>query len=563
MSDRLTYKNVSVQFPIGSRPLHALRQVNFSVPAGQTVGLVGESGSGKSVTSLCAMRLLPASGLITEGEILFEGEDLLKKSETEMRRVRGNKISMIFQEPMTSLNPVFTVGYQIVEALQLHRGLGKKESWDKAADLLNEVGIQEAHKRVKSFPHELSGGQRQRVLIAMAIACEPDLLIADEPTTALDVTIQKQILELLNNIQVQYGMSLLFISHDLAVVKEMASQVVVMREGQVVENQKTQDLFQNPQHPYTKALLNCRPSVKKNYARLPVLSDFMGANGEMKNNEESRWGQKTIKPVPKNEKPLIEIKNLQKSFTLKRGFWGRNSESVKAVDDVSLKVYKGKTLGLVGESGCGKTTLGRCLLRLIEPDAGQILFDNIDLLKQDASSLRSLRKRMQIIFQDPLASLNPRMQIGTAIMEPMKIHGLGKNQKQRQDKAVHLLEKVGLQADFLNRYPHEFSGGQRQRICVARALSVEPEFIICDESVSALDVSVQAQILNLLKDLQEDLGLTYIFISHDMAVIHFIADEVAVMKAGRIIEQGPTDKLFSDPQHPYTINLLESLLGNL
>jgi peptide/nickel transport system ATP-binding protein len=509
------------------------------------------------------MRLLPASGLITEGEILFEGEDLLKKSETEMRRVRGNKISMIFQEPMTSLNPVFTVGYQIVEALQLHRGLGKKESWDKAADLLNEVGIQEAHKRVKSFPHELSGGQRQRVLIAMAIACEPDLLIADEPTTALDVTIQKQILELLKNIQVQYGMSLLFISHDLAVVKEMASQVVVMHQGQVVENQRTSELFQNPKHPYTKALLNCRPSVKKNYARLPVLSDFMGANGEMKNNEESRWGQKTIKPVPKNEKPLIEIKNLQKSFTLKRGFWGRNSESVKAVDDVSLKVYKGKTLGLVGESGCGKTTLGRCLLRLIEPDAGQILFDNIDLLRQDASSLRSLRKRMQIIFQDPLASLNPRMQIGTAIMEPMKIHGLGKNQKQRQDKAVHLLEKVGLQADFLNRYPHEFSGGQRQRICVARALSVEPEFIICDESVSALDVSVQAQILNLLKDLQEDLGLTYIFISHDMAVIHFIADEVAVMKAGRIIEQAPTDKLFSDPQHPYTINLLESLLVNL
>lgn len=560
MDPLLQVKNLVVDFHTEETSVRAVNDISFSIEKGQTVGLVGESGSGKSVTSLCTMGLLSTPpGKIQGGEILFEGKDLLKQTESEMRKIRGNRISMIFQEPMTSLNPVFTVGYQIVEALQLHQKLGKKEAWAKATDLLHEVGIPDPQKRVKAHPHEMSGGQRQRVMIAMAIACRPDLLIADEPTTALDVTIQKQILELLQKLQSQYGMSMLFITHDLGVIGDIADQVIVMYKGNLVEKGSAEAIFKTPQHPYTKGLLACRPSLEKNYNRLATVSDFMDADGNEKTFNEKQLGIKTIKPVAGEEKPSLEIRNIKKYYPLKSGWFSRSPDFVKAVDDVSLKVYKGRTLGLVGESGCGKTTLGRTILRLIEPSAGQIIYDGTDITALDRHRMRAMRRRMQIIFQDPYASLNPRMSVGSAILEPMTIHNLGANKKDRLDKAAYLMEKVGLETRFLNRYPHEFSGGQRQRICIARALAVEPEFIICDESVSALDVSIQAQILNLLMDLQEEMGLTYIFISHDLAVVKFISDDLAVMNKGKIVEMAKASEIYSRPQNEYTKKLLDSI----
>lgn len=554
-------KNLSVEFQTDEGHVKAVKNISFDIPKGKTVGLVGESGSGKSVSSLAIMGLIPnPPGKVTSGEILFEGKDLLKLSEPAMRKIRGKRISMIFQEPMTSLNPVFTVGDQICESLMLHEGMSKQKAWERAIELLDQVGIPNPHERIKSYPHEMSGGQRQRVMIAMAISCNPDLLIADEPTTALDVTIQKQILDLIADLQKKYGMSVLFITHDLGVIADISDEVVVMYRGDIVEKEKTEDLFVKPKHPYTKGLLACRPNLDEHPRRLPVVSDFMTPDGkEIIPDQSVLKAAKETREVQAHQTPLLEIMNLKKHFPLKKGFFGGVKSWVKAVDDVTLTVRKGRTLGLVGESGCGKTTLGRTILRLIEPTSGAINYNGVDVTKLNRNDMRAMRRKMQIIFQDPYASLNPRMTIGAALMEPMVIHNLGSSKSERLDMAASLMKRVGLEPSMLNRYPHEFSGGQRQRICIARALAVEPEFIICDESVSALDVSIQAQILNLLLDLQEQLNLTYVFISHDLAVVKFISDEVAVMYNGKVVEMNDAVGIYENPQHDYTKKLLSAI----
>lgn len=563
MSDPLiSVENLSIEFKTDDGTVKAVKNISFKIPRGKTVGLVGESGSGKSVTSLAMMRLIPnPPGKITSGKILFEGQDLLTLSEADMRKVRGNRISMIFQEPMTSLNPVFTVGDQICESLILHQKMDKKAALAKAKDLLKQVGIPNPEERVHAYPHEMSGGQRQRVMIAMAIACKPVLLIADEPTTALDVTIQKQILELIANLQKEYNMSVLFITHDLGVIADIADEVVVMYRGDIVENKSTKDIFTHASHPYTKGLLACRPSLERNPRRLPMVSDFMTEDGrERTTNIQDLKKEKVHRPIdPAKQPALLELKNIKKHFPLKKGFFGGVSSWVKAVDDVTLTVYKGRTLGLVGESGCGKTTLGRTVLRLIEPTSGEIIYNGTDITTLDREQMRAMRRKMQIIFQDPYASLNPRMTIGSALMEPMIIHRIGHNKTERLDLAGDLMKRVGLERTMLNRYPHEFSGGQRQRICIARALAVKPDFIVCDESVSALDVSIQAQILNLLLDLQDEFNLTYIFISHDLAVVKFIADELAVMYNGQVVEKSDAVGIYENPQHSYTKKLLQAI----
>lgn len=562
MENILDIKDLVINFKTDEGIVNAVKKISFSIPKGSTVGLVGESGSGKSVTSLATMRLIPSPpGTIAGGEILFHGEDLLKLSEKNMRKVRGKKISMIFQEPMTSLNPVFTVGDQVAETLMIHENLNKEEALKRTIDLLDQVGIPDPHGRVKSYPHEMSGGQRQRVMIAMAIACSPELLIADEPTTALDVTIQKQILDLISDLQKKFNMSVLFITHDLGVIADIADEVVVMYKGDIVEKGTAKDIFLKPNHPYTKGLLACRPSLDSNPQRLPMVSDFMNVKGEERSDKiVNDKFEKYIRPIDEEHNPVIlEINNLSTHFTLEKNFFGKPTKFLKAVDDVTLKVRKGRTLGLVGESGCGKTTLGRTILRLIEPTSGDIVYKGKSLPALNKNEMRALRRDMQIIFQDPYASLNPRMTVGSAIMEPMIIHKLFNNKAERVQRAKELLVKCGLEDNVMNRYPHEFSGGQRQRICIARALAVEPEFIVCDESVSALDVSVQAQILNLLLDLQEELGLTYIFISHDLAVVKFISDEVAVMNKGKIIELSDCISIYKDPKEDYTKKLLSAI----
>ena len=555
-------KNLQVEFRTDAGVVNAVKGIDFDIPKGKTVGLVGESGSGKSVTSLSVMKLIPnPPGEITGGEIIFEGQNLVTAPESDMRKIRGNRISMIFQEPMTSLNPVFTVGEQIAETLMLHQKMTKGDAIRKAIELLDQVGIPDPSKRVSAYPHEMSGGQRQRVMIAMAIACNPDVLIADEPTTALDVTIQKQILELLAELQKEYGMSILFITHDLAVIGDIADEVVVMYRGDIVEKGTKDEIFKNPKHPYTKGLINCRPTLERNPHRLPTVSDFMTEDGVEKQYDLSTLtSEKIHSPISESENPVIlELNNIKKYFPLEKNFFGKVQTYVHAVDDVSLKVRKGRTLGLVGESGCGKTTLGRSLLRLVEPTAGEVIYKGEDIVNYDRKQLRALRRKMQIIFQDPYASLNPRMTIGSALMEPMEIHNLGANKKERQEMAADLIEKCGLEASMLNRYPHEFSGGQRQRICIARALAVEPEFIVCDEAVSALDVSVQAQILNLLNDLQDELNLTYIFISHDLAVVKYFSDEVVVMNKGKVVEVANAVEIYKNPQDDYTKKLLGAI----
>lgn len=560
MSDLIKVENLSVEFRTDEGVVRAVKNISFNIPRGKTVGLVGESGSGKSVSSLAIMRLIPnPPGKITSGRILFDGKDLLSLSESQMRHIRGNKISMIFQEPMTSLNPVFTVGDQIAEALILHQNMNRKAALARAVELMDQVGIPNPKERVNSYPHEMSGGQRQRVMIAMAIACEPDLLIADEPTTALDVTIQKQILDLLADLQKKSGMSVLFITHDLGVIADIADEVVVMYRGEIVEKGSSLNIFTKPQHPYTKGLLACRPTLDKSPHRLPTVSDFMTEDGKERSFTGELGKEKVHRPLTSSNPVLMEVKNLSKHFPLKTGLFGGVKSWVKAVDDVSFKVYRGRTLGLVGESGCGKTTLGRTILRLVEPTMGQIIYNGVDITKLSGEELRAMRRKIQIIFQDPYASLNPRMTVGAAIMEPMVIHKLGANKAERLEMAGRLMEKVGLSRNMLNRYPHEFSGGQRQRICIARALAVEPEFIICDESVSALDVSIQAQILNLLLDLQEELNLTYIFISHDLSVVKFISDELAVMNNGKIVEMADAVSIYKNPKDDYTKKLLSAI----
>jgi peptide/nickel transport system ATP-binding protein len=574
--------------------VRAVDGVTFRIEPGRTLGIVGESGSGKSVTSLSIMRLLASSARIESGRIALLGRDLVRLPEPEMRQIRGKEISMIFQEPMTSLNPVFTVGDQVAEAILLHQKVSRAEARAQTIRLFDEVGIPNPTQRVDSYPHQMSGGQKQRVMIAMALSCNPKLLIADEPTTALDVTIQAQILDILRHLRDTRGMAILFITHDLGVIAEIADDVLVMYRGEEVEYGPVLQIFERPQHPYTKGLLACRPRLDTPYKLLPTVDDFMDARvvdgklqitekplsdarlNQLKTQGRGRllhkkselaamghpWEQgkhaADAQAVDESAKPLLEVVDLKVYFPVRRGIFSRVHDHVRAVDGISFRVYRGQTLGLVGESGCGKTTAGRAILRLIEPTEGQIVLDGVDVRKLGAGDLRKMRSRMQIIFQDPYGSLNPRMTIEAAITEPMVIQRIGSSRADRRDRAVALLEEVGMQAVHLRRYPHEFSGGQRQRICIARAIAVEPEFLICDESVSALDVSVQAQVLNLLKRLQEKRGLTYIFISHDLSVVKFMADMMAVMNAGKIVEFGPSEAIYREPREDYTRRLISA-----
>ncbi|MBW4441244.1 MAG: ABC transporter ATP-binding protein [Plectolyngbya sp. WJT66-NPBG17] len=613
MSDTiLNVRNLQVQFKTDERVVKAVDSISFQVRRGRTLGIVGESGSGKSVTSLAVMRLIPnPPGRITGGEIWFQADDaqepinLLTLSEKQMQAYRGERISMIFQEPMSSLNPVYTCGFQLVEAIRQHQHISQSEARRRAASLLQEVRVlppdeelkqrvleERNHKplsepeldqeinRAKTsmldrYPHELSGGQLQRIMIAMAIACNPTLLIADEPTTALDVTVQATILDLLRELRDRRGMAMMFITHDLGLIAEIADDVAVMYEGKIVEYGSVLDIFSNPKHPYTKGLLTCRPQPDRRLRFLPTVSDFMEVSmlptgekliqakrrdvntalAEAEEVSEAEFDQrlKTLQQKP----PLVSVQNLQVAFPI-RGVFGQTKRYTMAVNDVSFEVYPGETLGLVGESGCGKSTLARTLLRLIEPKQGKIFFENEDILKLSKNRVRQLRRDAQIIFQNPYSSLDPRMNVGDAVMEPLLIYGRG-NRKEFKQRVEYLLQRVGLDPNWIDRYPHEFSGGQRQRICIARSLALNPKFIICDESVSALDVSVQAQVLNLLKELQSEFGLTYIFISHDLSVVKFMSDRIIVMNRGKIEEIGTADTIYNKPQTSYTRQLISAI----
>lgn len=574
----LDVKNLSVSFQNEKTIFKAVDNISFSILPGQTLGIVGESGSGKSVTSLSLMKLIAKpAGNIDSGTALLHTKadgvlDLLSLSDKVIRKYRGNDIAMIFQEPMTSLNPVFTCGDQVAEALRLHKKLSRKEARIETIRLFNKVKLPRAESMYDSYPHQLSGGQKQRVVIAMAISCEPKILIADEPTTALDVTVQATILELLKELQEETGMGMIFITHDLGVISRIANNVLVMYKGKAVEQGTVADIFENPKHPYTKGLLACRPAKNISMKRLPVIGDFMKIDASGNYHETGESVKEVLARLKvedgareskfqelKSKTPLLSIRNLQTHFPIKKGLFGKVSGEVKAVDEVSFDVYPGETLGLVGESGCGKTTLGRSILRLVEPTGGEVIYNGTDIRSLDAKQLRLFRKQMQLIFQDPYSSLNPRLTAGTAIQEPMSVHNLYANDKERKEMVLQLLTKVGLKEEHYHRYPHQFSGGQRQRICIARALSLNPDFIICDESVSALDVSVQAQVLNLLNELKEEKGLTYIFISHDLSVVRFMSDRMLVMNKGRIEEMGDANEVYNNPKSEYTRKLIEAI----
>ena len=554
-------------------------EANITIRPGHTLGVVGESGSGKSVTALSIMQLLPPeTARIEAGNISFLGRDVVRLPRPEIRSMRGRDIGMIFQEPMTSLNPVFTVGDQVMEPILVHEKVSRDVARERVLQLFREVDIPDPERRIDSYPHEMSGGQKQRVMIAMALSCNPKLLIADEPTTALDVTIQAQILDLLRRLRDERGMSIMFITHDLGVIAEIADEVAVMFQGHLVEYGDVLEMYENPQHPYTRSLLACRPSLDTPYKRLPTTSTFM----QWHINDEHELIIEPNDPVeveaelarlksigrekmiaPEGE-PLLKVRDLKVHFPIRKGVFGRIADYVKAVDGISFDVWPGQTLGLVGESGCGKTTAGRALLRLIENKGGikvegSVTYDGIDVWGLQGKAFRDLRRKMQIIFQDPYSSLNPRMTVGDMIAEPMEVHRLYRTKKERTERVANLLEEVGLQADHMNRYPHEFSGGQRQRISIARALALDPSFIVCDESVSALDVSVQAQVLNLLEDLQERHNLTYIFISHDLSVVKFMSDTMAVMKAGKIVEMGVAEEIYANPSEAYTQRLISAV----
>ncbi len=552
-----------------------LKGVSFSLERGETLGIVGESGSGKSVTALSIMRLIKEKiSRIPQGNILFypsEQEnpiDLIKLPEKEMQKIRGNQIGMIFQEPMTSLNPVIKCGEQIMEALLLHTSLTNKEAKTRVIELFNEVMLPRPEKIFDSYPHELSGGQKQRVMIAMAMCCNPSLLIADEPTTALDVTVQKNILELMKNLQKKYGMSIIFITHDLGVVAEIADNVMVLYKGNIVETGSAQNLFLNPQHPYTKGLLACRPPLHVRLKYLPTVEDFMKFSQEENSEKMNDLLHRSIVTDTERkathskmyaEEPLIRIENLTKRYPVRKNRLFEKQTYVHALDNVSLDIYEGETLGLVGESGCGKTTLGRTMIRLIEPTSGNVFYKGQNITQLSMRQMRTLRKELQIILQDPYSSLNQRLTIGSMLMEPMQVHNIGANDKERRAKAIELLERVGLNETHLFRYPHEFSGGQRQRISIARALAVNPRFIICDESVSALDVSVQAQVLNLLNELKKEFHFTYLFISHDLSVVKFMSDRMAVMQGGKLMELNDADQVYANPHTEYTRKLINAI----
>jgi peptide/nickel transport system ATP-binding protein len=579
----LQINNLKVDFITEDGTTTAIHDISFTVNRGEIVAIVGESGSGKSVTALSVLQLLPAkTARYPTGEILFSKDgvqqlNLLKQSSGQLRDIRGNQAAMIFQEPMTSLNPVFACGRQVMETILLHQHLPSPQAKQKTIELFEKVKLPNPAQVFDRYPHQLSGGQKQRVMIAMAMCCHPSLLICDEPTTALDVTVQKTILQLVKELQQAEAMGVIFITHDLGVVAEIADKVVVMYKGRIVEEGPVQQIMRNPQHPYTKGLLACRPALHPKGERLPVVSDFMTVDeqGNIKektstkfevrstpvdhtfHHQTSRVHQPMISSPP--SEILIRAENLSVWYPSKKNFFGKAIDHTRAVDDVSFDVYKGETLGLVGESGCGKTTLGRALLRLIEPTAGKILFNGTDLLQYTPSQLKQLRKDIQIVFQDPYSSLNPRVTIGNAIQEVLQVHRLFATAQQRKDKVTELLEKVSLKPEHYYRYPHEFSGGQRQRIVIARALALNPSFIVCDESVSALDVSVQAQVLNLLNDLKKEFGFTVIFISHDLSVVHYISDRIMVMQKGRIIETGSSEQVYYHPREVYTQKLIASI----
>ena len=581
MQSLLTIENLSVDFISDKAHVargiqeitSAVKNVSFSVRRGEVVGVVGESGSGKTVTSLSILKLLPSPpARYTSGRILFSEngndlDDLLKKNADELQQIRGNKIAMIFQEPMSSLNPVFTCGHQVVEALLAHKNISPQEAKQQTIDWFSKVKLPGPAKIFQRYPHQLSGGQKQRVMIAMAMSCHPSLLICDEPTTALDVTVQKTILQLIRELQQEQNIGVIFITHDLGVVAEVADQAVVMYNGEIVEQNVVSEIFNRAQHSYTKALLACRPVNHHRGERLPVVNDFLGTRSALEI-EPRMISPKSDPDIYRHRNPksqvvhnLLTVKGLSVWFPTKRNLFGKPLEFVRAVDDVSFDVFKGETLGLVGESGCGKTTLGRTLLRLIEPISGKIIYNDIDLTARKRDELKSLRKDVQIIFQDPYSSLNPRIAIGPAIAEPMYVHHILSESKKRKERVIELLENVDLNPEHFDRYPHEFSGGQRQRIVIARALALNPSFIVCDESVSALDVSVQAQVLNLLNDLKKQLSLTIIFISHDLSVVHYMSDRIVVMNKGKIEETGNADDVYFNPKKEYTKKLVASIPG--
>jgi len=555
-SPLLSVQELSVSFGNEKSSTEVLHSVSFDVFKNEILGIVGESGSGKSVTSLSIMGLLPKKQTKLSGRILFEEKNLLKTTEKLFRKIRGSEIAMIFQEPMSALNPSLKCGFQVAEILCLHLKMNTSEARRETISLFEKVKLPRPNEIFNSYPHQISGGQMQRVMIAMAIACKPKLLIADEPTTALDVTVQKEIISLLKSIQQETKMAMLFISHDLSLVSEIADRVVVMYKGDVVENGTTEELFKNPKAEYTKALLASRPSLKLRLAKLPTIASIADKSFKAREVKAAERAKKHKQIYI--QKPILEITNLEKQYFSNAGIF-KKREIVKAVDDVSFSVFEGETLGLVGESGCGKSTLGKTILQLEKATSGSIKYRGKELTKLSKGEIRNLRKEIQIVFQDPYSSLNPRLMIGEALMEPMVVHNLGKSKKERKERVISLLDKVGLNESYFYRYPHELSGGQRQRVGIARTIAVEPKLVICDESVSALDISVQAQVLNLLNELKNDFGFTYIFISHDLAVVKYMSDQLLVMNKGKIEELGDADEIYENPQTEYTKKLIEAI----
>lgn len=555
MKQVISVDKLSVSFETDHQKLTVVKAISFDVNENEIVGIVGESGSGKSITSLALMGLLPHNALV-EGNLLFENAALNNKSNQEWRTIRGNQIAMIFQEPMSSLNPSLTCGFQVKEMILQHQNCADKVAKQQVLELFEQVKLPRVESIYHQYPHQLSGGQKQRVMIAMAIANQPKLLIADEPTTALDVTVQQTIIDLLKELQAKNGMSILFISHDLTLISEIAQRVLVMKNGEIVEQGLVEDVFKNPQHPYTKALINSKPTLNQRLKILPTVQNFL--NNDFTAETITLENRKKKHDLLYTQAPLLVVSNLKKYFKVDKG-WFQQDQIVKAVDAVSLEIFEGETVGLVGESGCGKTTLGRTILNLEKPTAGAIFYKGRDITNLNNTDWKVLRKEIQIIFQDPFASLNPRITIGNAILEPMKVHKIHRSNQERKAAVVALLEKVGLDASHFNRYPHEFSGGQRQRIGIARAIALQPKLIICDESVSALDVSVQAQVLNLLNHLKEEFQFTYLFISHDLAVVKYMADQMVVMHQGKIVEKGEADSIYEHPKNEYTKKLINAI----
>lgn len=552
METILSIKNLSIAFEFNN----VVNDISFELNKQQILGVVGESGSGKSVTFLAVLKLLTKKAAFN-GTIIFDKQNLSEITEKDFQKIRGNQISMIFQEPMSSLNPSLTCGFQVAEILKKHKKTSGKNIKKEVIELFNKVKLPRANEIFKQYPHQISGGQQQRVMIAMAIACKPTILIADEPTTALDVTVQKEIIALLKDLQQETQMSIIFISHDLSLVSEIADDVLVMYKGEIVEQGNAKEIFKNPSHNYTKALINSKPSLTKRLKKLPTVIDFMSKNIQM--DDYSDVEREVFHQKIYNKKPLLEIKNIATYFNTEKQFLFKKSNVVKAVDNVTFNVYEGETLGLVGESGCGKTTLGRTILHLEKATKGTIFYKQNDITSLSKKKLKALKKEVQIIFQDPFSSLNPRIPVGKAIMEPMKVHDIFKNDKECKKEALQILEKVGLSEEHFYKYPHEFSGGQRQRIGIARTIALRPKLIICDESVSALDVSVQAQVLNLLNSLKEEFGFTYIFISHDLAVVKYMSDQLVVMNKGKIEEIGDADAVYKNPKSNYTKKLIEAI----